>query len=141
MLVASRLMRAFGKNKPIVPTKKQVLIIDDDAMSTMILLKCLNETYNVVSKNDGDEAMNYLDHNINPDLIILDIEMPNMNGRVFLRQLKSCPGVNKIPVIVVSSVENKTMRNSIVKTGIASYFTKPIHKEELLNGVRKVLAN
>ena len=83
MVVKSRLIKAYNKIKQ-GKKKKRVLIIDDDSMSIKILTKCLHEIYDIVAKSDGNEAMDYLHNNTNPDIIILDIEMPNMNGRVFL---------------------------------------------------------
>lgn len=91
---------------------------------------------------DGHEALIYLSKNKLPDLILLDMEMPNMNGRVFLRRLKyGNTLLNKIPIIFLTSVNSKLIIKSAYNKGVIDYIIKPFKQEVLEDIVRRQLAS
>ncbi|NJO68063.1 MAG: response regulator [Bacteroidetes bacterium] len=71
---------------------KLILIIDDDPLIRQLLNSYLNKSYIIELKNDGQQALHWLKSGKKPDLILLDMEMPEMNGRVFIRRIKNISG-------------------------------------------------
>ncbi len=130
---------ALNSKKKEKEIRKSILVIDDDQFYSNILTKCLFEEYDVIIKNDGQEAIDYLYNNPKPDLIILDIEMPKMNGRVFLKLLRSSFEINKIPIIILSSNDDERIKSKMLKSGAMYYFNKPIARETLIDGIRSIL--
>ena len=66
-----------------------------------------------------------------PDLILLDMEMPNMNGRVFVRRVKYDPRYGKIPIIFVTAINNPMITNSFRNMGVIDFVIKPFKFEDL----------
>jgi DNA-binding response OmpR family regulator len=131
---------ALNSKKKEKEIRKSILVIDDDQFYSTILTMCLFDEYDVIIKNDGQEALNYLyNNNPRPDLIILDIEMPKMNGRVFLKLLRSSFGINKIPTIILSSNDDERIKSKMLKSGAMYYFNKPIERETLIEEIRSIL--
>jgi CheY-like chemotaxis protein len=119
--------------------KKNILVVEDDkTMQTLISVLLRNE-YNVTSKNDGMEALDYLNKGNYPDLILLDMEMPNMNGRVFVRRIKSDTRYLNIPIVFVTLINNKLITATFKKMGVVDFIFKPFHAEELINKVHDIL--
>ncbi|MGB1207038.1 MAG: response regulator [Chitinophagales bacterium] len=84
-------------------TKKQILIIDDDNSTRLLLQYLLAERYRVIGKTNGLEGMIWLNAGNIPDLILLDINMPELNGKDFLRNLRLSGFFSKIPILILSS--------------------------------------
>ncbi len=112
--------------------KYNILIVDDSKIARMTLSKTIVSLgFNVVAEAiDGlDGCKKYQE--FKPDIIITDIEMPNMNGIVMMENInKFDPNVQ---VIVVSSVMNTQLTQKIISLGIKHFMTKPINKEQLKN--------
>lgn len=116
----------------INPSEYTVLIVDD-TIANVLLLKVLigNQKYRIVTANNGMEALQAVEKE-SPDLILLDIMMPGMNGYEVAEKLKADPQTQEIPIIFLTAL-NST--NDIVKgfkTGASDYISKPFNKEELL---------
>ncbi|NJO92797.1 MAG: response regulator [Chloroflexia bacterium] len=121
--------------------KKTIMIVDDQETLRLLMNSILEKNFEVVMKNDGQEALAYLVENQYPDLILLDMEMPNMNGRIFLRRLKMGGNqLSKIPVIFVSTVNTQSLIQSTLKHGAAGYIIKPFTPEDLYNKVNEILS-
>ncbi len=119
--------------------KKKILVIDDDATIRFLLEKILDQKYEVELKGDGFEALDWLNAGNNPDLIIVDMEMPNINGKVLLRRIKFSPKFRFVPIIVISATENKTIKNNFIKLGAADYIVKPFMDIDLLERIENAL--
>ena len=111
----------------------KILYADDDADDHFILKESLQNQgiqAEMVSAGDGREAMQYLE-NAQPgaltSLIILDLNMPRMDGRQTLSLLKKHPYFSSIPVVILSTSDNKAEKEFCQQQGAASYFTKPRH--------------
>ena len=116
---------------------KKILVIDDDHLTTEILATCLeSEHFEVVSAADGEEGLEKA-KGIKPDLIILDILMPKMNGYTFVRRLKFDIELRHIPVIILSGQDK--MKDLFAIEGISDYLVKPLKEDELLAKVKKYL--
>jgi CheY-like chemotaxis protein len=130
------------KNQGTSPEKrkKTIMVVDDEEAIRMFLTSLLEKDYNIVTMCDGHDALIYLSKSHFPDLIILDMEMPKVNGRVFVRRVKYSYKHNRIPIIVISAINNKLIINSFLKIGVIEYLTKPFKPETLIEMVNKVLA-
>lgn len=118
-------------------SRQTVLIVDDLPDSTRLLTNTLESAgYRVVIANSGSEGI-LMARRLNPDAITLDIMMPGMDGWRVLQEMKSDPELAKIPVIVVSIVDNKPLA---YRLGASSYLVKPVAPENLLQTLNTVVA-
>lgn len=83
--------------------KNTLLIVDDDEIIVVLLKSLFEKKYNIVTANDGTEAIQYLSQGIMPNLIISDLMMKNVNGFEFIQYILTNKLYHNIPVIVVSS--------------------------------------
>ncbi|MFN3345594.1 MAG: two-component system response regulator [Chloroherpetonaceae bacterium] len=123
--------------------KRVVLIIDDEIDSLTLLSRAIGTAYNVIAKNDGSEALRWLQAGNTPDLIITDIMMPNMDGAEFVKILRSSKSHRHTPIIVVSANSDVRTRIKFLQMGVNDYLGKPIHPEELvlrINNIFKLLS-
>ena len=120
-------------------TKKTVLVVDDSEMMCFLVKSILETDYLVVIKKDGQEALDYLNQGNRPDLILLDMLMPNMNGRTFVRRIHSNPKYGKIPVIFITTVDSVMLINSFKNMGVIDYIVKPFINDDLITRVNEVL--
>jgi PAS domain S-box-containing protein len=118
-------------------SRKTILVVDDDANIRELLRQQLeNEGYNVREAKDGMDAIHQI-KSARPDLILLDVMMPQINGFDVAAVLKNDPETENIPIIILSIVENKERGYHI---GIDRYLTKPINTEKLLNEIGSLLS-
>lgn len=119
--------------------KKSIMVVDDSQSERLLIGALFEDSYDILYMEDGQKALSHIAEVQKPDLILLDMEMPHMNGRVFLRRLKHQIAFKDIPVIFISSVNSKLIINSMLKQGIVDYLVKPIKPEELINKVNAVM--
>lgn len=121
------------ENRPLV------LIVDDNVNNLKVLGNQLKEFYKTAVALNGIEAVNFISNKI-PDLVLLDIMMPEMDGFEACNVLKKNPETKDIPIIFLSA---KIDKDSIVKgfdLGAADYITKPFNQSELLARVKTHLS-
>lgn len=106
--------------------KPIVLIVDDAPVNIQILADCLKDNYQIKVASDGLRCLELVPSNIEPDLILLDIEMPGMNGYEVCRQLKMNSLTQNIPVIFVTANDHEEDEEKGLKLGAVDYITKPI---------------
>ncbi len=117
--------------------KKTILIVDDEEMVVdMTRRRLVQEGYLAIGVCDGGKALEVLREGT-VDLIILDVEMPGMNGYAFLGERKKIPGADKAPVIMLTAFDS--MEPIFRRNGVAEYLTKPVRFAELLVKIRSVL--
>jgi DNA-binding response OmpR family regulator len=112
--------------------KKNILVIDDDESIRFILKNILQKDYNVETCENGNQGLIYLQNGNIPDLIILDLVMPEIDGFDFLKNIKKSTYFNSIPIIVLSAKENSVEKVKCLKLGADDYIVKPFNPEELL---------
>jgi PAS domain S-box-containing protein len=116
-----------------------VLVVDDEAQERELLASYLApEGYRIVTAASGDEAM-AVARDLRPDVITLDILMPTGSGWEMLYRLRNAPETSKIPIVVVSIVDQRQLGFSL---GAAEYLVKPVSKEILLEALgRHIIAD
>lgn len=114
--------------------QKRILVVDDDTMNLVRTKIILGKNYDVLLAESGEEALNKLKSE-KIDLILLDIEMPNMNGIETFERMKDYHV--EIPVIFLTASGYKDDVLSALKLGAVNYLKKPFYPEELLKRVAK----
>jgi PAS domain S-box-containing protein len=110
------------------PKKNSVLIVDDDNINIMILTHILNPDYTVYAVKNGTAAIRAAEKHL-PDVILLDIMMPKMNGYAVLAELKKSEKTNAIPVIFITVLSYDDHEEKGLALGAADYITKPFYAE------------
>jgi len=111
---------------------KKILVVEDDLVTQRMLSARLEITgYDVITASDGEEALNKA-RKENPDLLILDLMLPKMTGYEVCRMLKFDDKYKKIPIIILSSLDQQDEREKAVKAGADTYVIKPFDLEQLL---------
>lgn len=118
--------------------KKKVLVVDDEKSICLLLENFLSQDYDVVSMDDGLEALHWLEENL-PDLIISDIQMTKMDGYEFLTNVRKRGFTKHTPIIMLSGKSESKERIKCYKLGAQDYLTKPFNPEELEELVKKNL--
>ncbi len=111
--------------------KKTLLALDDELSILKILDFYFNKNYNVVAKQNGKEALEWMQQGVIPDVIIADVNMPEINGLEFIRQIRSSGFFRDVPLIMLSGNEGTTDKIKCLKAGADDYLIKPFNLEEL----------
>jgi DNA-binding response OmpR family regulator len=119
--------------------KKNILIIDDELSIRMLLENYLGKAYQIVTKTDGLDGMKYLEDGNIPDLIVADIQMPNLDGYEMLRQVRASGFFGNIPMIMLSGIESSQERVKCLRMGADDYIVKPFNPEELLLRINNLI--
>jgi twitching motility two-component system response regulator PilH len=116
-----------------------VLIVDDSPTEMFALTGILKRHgFEVLSAQNADEGLN-LARTQRPDLVLMDVVMPGLNGFQATRQLARDPDTSAIPVVMVSTKSQETDRVWAMRQGARGYLTKPIDERLLLQTIRQVL--
>jgi len=119
---------------------RKILIVDDDPSIIMLLKINLEmEGYEVISAQGGAEGVEKAKRSL-PDLIIMDVMMPNMDGWTAKQELHKSPEVSGIPVIFLSARAQQADLHKGYEAGAAEYMTKPFEPMELIATVEQILA-
>ena len=123
------------KNIAIKPEDYTILAVDDIATNIMLLKAVLSRAkYKIVTASGGFEALEKVAE-VNPDLILLDIMMPDLDGYEVLKRLKADPAHEDIPVIFLTALHNPEDIVKGFKFGASGYISKPFNHEELITRV------
>jgi CheY-like chemotaxis protein len=122
----------------------KILLIEDDAIEVMKFIKVvetLGEDHQIVEAKNGEEALDILNSGKQlPDIIVLDLNMPKVNGIEFLASLKKDDLLKYIPTIVLTTSNNPKDILECYKIGIAGYILKPLKYEDYVSRINKALA-
>jgi CheY-like chemotaxis protein len=115
-----------------------ILVVEDEAETSEVLRALLGlEGYTTTCAANGQEALDHLRHGEAPDLILLDLAMPVMDGRQFRQQQLQEPALAGIPVLILSGETN--LAHQAASLGAAGYFPKPIFPfDTLLESIRRL---
>lgn len=116
---------------------KKILIVDDDSdVRSLMKMRLEIVGYDVVIAQDGMEGLEVAAVE-KPDLILLDVMMPRMDGYTFVREIKQREGIKDIPIIILTS--RSGMKDLFEIEGARDYVTKPYEPEDLIKTIRKHL--
>jgi PleD family two-component response regulator len=108
-------------------TRKKILVVDDDKMNVVVLANYLKPPYEIIVAQDGASALDAAKKHV-PDMILLDIIMPEMNGFDVFAKLKDFETTRDIPVIFISGLDTTEIMLRGLKLGAVDYITKPFDK-------------
>lgn len=111
--------------------KKKILVIDDEKSIRVLLKNYLDKEYEVITKENGEEGMAWLQQGDFPDMIVADIQMPKMDGYEFIKNIRASGYFKDIPLIMLSGIESSAEKVKALKLGANDYMVKPFNPEEL----------
>ena len=117
-----------------------VLVVEDYKVTRMMIKKMLEKgtDWKISEAQDGQIAFDFLQTQT-PDLIILDLMMPKMNGFEFLKKIKSMPKVDKIPILILTGLKSVDDEMKGLQNSANDYLTKPIKMDTLITRCKKLL--
>jgi len=116
--------------------KKKILVADDEAHIRQLIKRALGDDYDVILADNGGEALN-IALNERPDIILMDIMMPGLDGYTPCYRSKSAPATRAIPVIMLTGIGYDLNKKLAAGIGADEYITKPFNPAELLDTVKR----
>jgi two-component system cell cycle response regulator DivK len=118
---------------------KKVLVVEDNPKNMrLIKMVLVNKGYSLLEATDGEEALAVAVEG-RPDLIIMDIQLPKMNGLEVTRRLRQTPGFSQVPIIALTASAMEGDRDKIIEAGCDAYVSKPIDTRQLPEVVAEML--
>ncbi|WP_457555144.1 response regulator [Candidatus Pyrohabitans sp.] len=119
----------------------EILLVDDEKVTGKLVKKLLKRYgYSVRVVNSGDEALELLDSGYRPDLILMDVFMPEMSGIEVSKRIKSDPATTEIPLLLFTVLGLVPgIRHIVRETGADGFIAKPFEKDALLERIREHL--
>jgi len=128
----------------MISTKLNILLIEDDAIEVMKLNRAIKSkglSHKIVEANNGVEALKILNEKEQlPDIILLDLNMPKINGIEFLTILKGDEVLKHLPTIILTTSKNHRDLLECYKMGIAGYVLKPLKYDEYVEKILMILS-
>ncbi|MES9904099.1 MAG: response regulator [Sedimenticola sp.] len=137
-------MRSFFKKNSATPesdsdTVKTILVVDDSPTETHVIKRIVEEGgYSVITAEDGESGIAEAKQ-LHPDVILMDVVMPGLNGFQATRQLTRAPETKDIPVILVTTKDQETDKAWGMRQGARDYVVKPVTSVDLLQKIKSVL--
>ncbi|MBE0506848.1 MAG: response regulator [Marinospirillum sp.] len=121
---------------PVLPQKRSLLIVDDQPANIKVLASLLKDDYTIQVANKGQKALEIARSSNPPDLILLDILMPEMDGYAVCRELKNQAATSRIPVIFISALDEVSDEAKGLDLGAVDYISKPFHPDIVKSRIR-----
>lgn len=119
--------------------KKVVLIVDDSPMITQVVASVIaGMGHHAVEASDGQSAL-ITAETLPPDLVFLDLHMPEMNGLQMLERMRSDPNLAKVPVVILTSSRDTETMAKVARFGVSDYISKPARPNRIREKVKKYL--
>jgi len=119
--------------------KKIIMAVDDNPVQLRLFNEMLGSKYDLRTVKAASDAINFLNSN-EVDLILLDIEMPNVSGFEFLGDIRTVPSYLEVPIIIVSGNSGDEFLEKARKSSAASVLTKPVDPDDLVKKIEEALA-
>lgn len=125
---------------------KSILLAEDSPMDVELTMEALQEHHNIIVVEDGEAALDYLHRRGahaerepgNPDLILLDLKLPKLNGLQVLEAIKKCDLFKTVPVVVLTSSKEQPDLKTAYELGANAYVVKPVVFEQFMDAVRQI---
>jgi CheY-like chemotaxis protein len=121
--------------------KKQILAVDDSKAIRFLLQTVLGRDYSVITVPDGYSAMYYLSHRAQPDLIIVDPQLPDMDNWELIQQLSTSGMYGDIPMLVLSGLPEVETDAKCSEYGVMKYFLKPFNPVEMMAAIDRMVTS
>lgn len=119
---------------------RKILLVDDSTTILMGVGDILSRAgYAVETAGDGVQAMTKLRGGYRPDLIVTDVNMPQMDGLTLIKEVRKAPGLRFTPVLVLTTESQQTKRDEARASGATGWIVKPVSAQDLLKTVGHVL--
>jgi len=119
---------------------KLVLIVDDSATMVLSVKSTLEiNGFTVLTASDGVQALDKLKEGVRPDLIITDINMPNMDGLELIRNVRKLPGYRFTPILTLTTESQAAKREEAKKIGATGWLVKPVMGPDLIKVIKQVV--
>ena len=119
--------------------KKKILVVDDDDITAVHIEILLKPKYEVIVTKSGKDALELLYQGYIPDLVLLDILMPGMDGWEIFSRIKAIICLHEVPIVFLSSITDESQINRAYLMGAADFITKSCERKELLSRIKKVI--
>ena len=119
--------------------KKKILLVDDNEVQLSMTEIQLKKSYEVTTAKSGKEALDHLFHGLVPDLIVLDILMPDMDGWETFGRLRAVSVLHEVPILFLSSVNDENEITRAFDMGAADFIVKPFNSKEFLEKISKAV--
>jgi len=134
-------LKDIGKKENSISKKeekqKTILVIDDSPLALRSVKAMLDTKYHVFVATEGEKAISVISKK-HPDLILLDYEMPGMDGRMTLEKIREDNTMADIPVIFLTAVADKDHIAAVLRLNPAGYFLKPLDREKVLEAIEEL---
>lgn len=118
---------------------KKILIVDDsESIREVVSFTLENEGYNILSANDGKDALKHLDGQ-SIDLVITDLHMPNMNGIDLIKEIRNMDSYKRIPILFLTTESQATKKQEAKDAGATGWIIKPFVPAKLIAAINKVI--
>jgi CheY-like chemotaxis protein len=133
--------RSITGSQRTISLKRSVLVIDDSVEIARLVGKMLGKSYTVLVAEDGEEGLQRAAKEL-PDLVLLDLNLPKLDGWEVCRRLKADPKLKGIPVVIMTASESTPDDAArALKLGAAEYLVKPFVREVLVHNVQRILGD
>ncbi len=121
-----------------MPDKNVMVVEDNEKNRKLVRVVLKSKGYNVIEATTGEEALNIL-KNQKPNIILMDIQLPGIDGLTLIKQIKADAATKEIPIIAVTAYAMKGDEQKILDTGCEAYMSKPINTQELPLTIEKYI--
>lgn len=128
----------FAEGKTGMPDKNVMVVEDNEKNRKLVRVVLKSKGYNVIEATTGEEALNIL-KNQKPNIILMDIQLPGIDGLTLIKQIKADATTKEIPIIAVTAYAMKGDEQKILDTGCEAYMSKPINTQELPLTIEKYI--
>ena len=120
--------------------QRTILYVEDNPENRMLVRRILlSEGYSLLEARDADEALNVLSEK-HPDLILMDINMPGVDGYTLTSHIKSMPGFANVPILAITANVMRGDREKTLQAGCDGYIQKPIDIDQLTREIERFLS-
>ena len=116
-----------------------MLAIDDEVSIQLILQNYFKNNFTVQTKSNGKEALEWMLEGNIPDIIVADMNMPEMDGYTFISQIRSSGFLNNIPIIILSGSDSSDIKIRCLEAGADDFMIKPFNPKELSARINSIL--
>lgn len=119
---------------------KRILLVEDVPLNRDLIVQLLEDHYQIAEAYDGQQGLDMAHGEHRPDIILMDLSLPHLDGWEAIKALKQDPETKNIPIIALTAHAMTQDRDAVIKLGCDDYLTKPIDEELLLKTIEQLLS-